>query len=290
MKTRFLAIAILLFTSASASAIYFIYQETGREDGIMLQDPEEITIPQDIQEKLEEHPVYLAMKERFPALNTMIRYDEDVGYLLIADHSPDGSFESPTWIRLAIVQDERGEKKYTSRIDCNANYVGSDYLRDVDKVMIEYIKNTNCLEIKTDPDIVYFSSDSSPMTEDEIKNLMKSNPVYLAMKERFPDATEESETFDTGRIEIRVGMTNHENGNKLALTLASSNRIERVDAYAQCLDKDNILLYQKHSHALEYISNTNCLEYDLGSDYTIPPMQINQNQNFSQSTLHLHMP
>ena len=47
------------------------------------------------------------------------------------------------------------------------------------------------------------------------------------MKERFPDAIEESETFHTGRIEMRVDAINPENGNKLALTLASSNRIER---------------------------------------------------------------
>ena len=272
MKTRLLAITILLFAVASIPAIYFIYQETEQKDGIMLHGAEdEITMPQDIREKLEEHPVYLAMKERFPDLNTMIRHDEDAGYLLIADYSPNGNFESPTWIRLAIVQDERGEKKYTSRIDCNANHVGSDYLRDVDKVMIDYIKNTNCLEVKTDPDIAYFPSESSPMAEDEIKHLMKSHPVYLAMKERFPDSTEESEIFNTGRIEIRVDATNPENGNNLALTMASSNRIERVDAYAQCLDKDSILLYQKHSHTLEYVSNTSCLEYDLGNEYTHPP-------------------
>lgn len=245
------------------------HRQTKQQDTNTSFNSEEILVPQNIRERLEAHPTYLALKERYHDSYSMIRYANDVGYLLIAGYSSDGNSEYTSSIRLHVTQDEFNEKKYTTRIICNTDPLGLDYLRDTDEGIVDYIKNTDCLEIKTDPDIVYHAS--SPMTEDEMKDLMKSHPVYLAMKERFPDAIEESETFNTGRIEMRVDAINPENGNKLALTLASSNRIERVDAYAQCLDTDHILLHQKHSHTLEYISSTDCLEYDLGTGYTHPP-------------------
>ena len=108
--------------------------------------------------------------------------------------------------------------------------------------------------------------------EQKTENAFGDNPVYIAMKDRFPDSLEETEYFDGNEGgKLRVSAANSENQNYLELTITIDERLDRVPAYTICfLDSGKIALQQKYNFLADYIAETDCLEYVLDPDYVHP--------------------
>ena len=137
-KKTILIIAILSIISASIW-IYMNYENAIKE--------------QKTENTFGDNPVYIAMKDRFPDMTSSISSDEEKGTGMYA-HVTNAINGNEVYLTL-----HKGDSiwgNHPTSITCRTvNGVDSQY---TDDFVIEYIKNTDCLDIGADPDIVPFES------------------------------------------------------------------------------------------------------------------------------------
>ena len=102
------------------------------------------------------------------------------------------------------------------------------------------------------------STDYDTRTDGEILEMFTTHPAYLAMYERFPNATEEFESHGHGGGSLRVGVMDFEDGTQLILYMNSHGR--NVYANVECIGGDEGPGRAVDGlFAAEYIRITDCL-------------------------------
>ena len=252
MKKKIILIIATLSVISASFWIYMNYENTIKE--------------QKIQNAFGDNPVYIAMKERFPGMISSISSDEEMGTGLYV-HVTNTINGNEMYLTLHKGDSIWGNSP--TSITCRTvNGVDSQY---TDDFVIEYIKNTDCLNIGADPDIVSFES-TDKITKESMSEIFEMHPAFIAMKERFPDSLEETEYFDgVEGGKLHLSAVNSENQNYLEITITIDERFDSVPAYAICyLDEGKIALQQKYNFLVEYITETDCLEYELDPNYIHP--------------------
>ena len=250
MKIIFLII-IALFVTSAITASYFFYDDTANE--------------QKAQEAFGDNLVYLAMKERFPEITSSVSYDTEGGTGMFAFITNNTNGNE---LYLTINKGDSEWGGFPTFITCRTiNGVDTLY---TDDFVVDYIKNTDCLDIGEDPDIVSFAP-ISKITKDDMNEIFEKHPAFTAFKQRFPDSTEKIEYFEEGGGKLRVNAPNPENRNYLELTITVDQRLDKIPAFATCFVKNgSIAIQQQYNFLSDYITNTACLEYMLSPDYVYP--------------------
>lgn len=250
MKTKLLIIAAL--SVIFVSVIYLIYEDIIKE--------------QKVQDAFGDNPVYLAMKENFPDMESFISHGEETGTGMYA-HVVNSTNGNEMYLTLY-----KGDSKWgnsPTSITCRTvNGIDSQY---TDDFVAEYIKSTDCLNIGEDSDIVHFAP-MGQITKNDMENIFEMHPAYIAMKQRFPDSADKTEYFDgDDGGKLRVNTMSSEKGNHLELTISIDKRLDTVPAFTVCyLDNGNIALQQKYNFLAEHIAETDCLDYSLDPNYIHP--------------------
>ena len=229
-------------------------------------DYENTVKEQKIQNVFGDNPIYIAMKDRFPGMTSSISSDEEKGTGMYA-HVVNATNGNEMYLTL-----HKGDSMWGNNptsITCRTvNGVDSQY---TDEFVIDYIKNTDCLNIGADSNIVSFEP-TKKITKERMSEIFEMHPAYIAMKERFPNSLEKTEYFDENEGgKLHVSVANSENRNYLELTITIDERLDKVPAYTICyLDRGKIVLQQKYNFLTDYISETDCLGYVLDPNYVHP--------------------
>ena len=252
MKKKIILIIAMLSIIFASIWIYMNYENAVKE--------------QKTENMFGDNPVYIAMKDRFPDMASSISSDKEKGTGMYA-HVTNAINGNEMYLTLHKGNSIWGN--HPTSITCRTvNGVDSQY---TDDFVIEYIKNTDCLNIGADPDIVPFKP-AGNITKERMSEIFEMHPAYTAMKERFPDSLEETEYFDGNEGgKLRVSAVNSESRNYLELTITIDERLDSVPAYTICyLDNGKITLQQKYNFLADYIAETDCLEYVLDPGYVHP--------------------
>ena len=98
-------------------------------------------------------------------------------------------------------------------------------------------------------------------SEEEIMVMFEQHPAYVAMYERFPNATQEAEFEKHGGATLRVGVINTENNNQLIVNMHYQEYTNSVSANLSCMSKSGIQYDNIDSlFADDIIKTTDCLE------------------------------
>ncbi len=105
------------------------------------------------------------------------------------------------------------------------------------------------------------SLDEGFISEEGARAMFEEHSAYVAMYERFPDASEKFSYNGRNNAEMMVGKMNFENNHSLTLDLHYSSNRENVRAFVHCNIPDGP--HNKSANDLfaeDFIRDTDCLE------------------------------
>ena len=99
----------------------------------------------------------------------------------------------------------------------------------------------------------------SGMLSEEILQLFKEEPAYIAMLDKYPDAKEEFKFNKPQRSELQVGVYNTENDNQLVLKIWYDYN-QNISTYLECIPGNgDDRLKISGLFVINYIQNNTCL-------------------------------
>ena len=111
------------------------------------------------------------------------------------------------------------------------------------------------------------------MTEDDLKALFYAEPAYSVFKEKYPEAIESFESWDSGQGRLNLVMYNYTNFNEIRLDIDYNRHRENVDVRVNC--QVNIPGNDRQMHrdaqgdgAVVFIEKMDCLNIILPSEIT----------------------
>ncbi len=274
MNTRPLIMIVLSCVIVSTCLIYVVAMTD--EQTPTLQDLEKSITHQEIQEKTDyledipgefnNHPTYLAMEGKFSDMRSRIHYDDTNTMFLETTTESDINGHN---LSLYLYENQPYEKQNAALIFCNIGNSSVDELQDVDDVIIDYINSDHCFDIDQDSSKTYSSTSLSQTVKDDMEFSFERHPAYVAMKQRFPDSTNEIAVYeDSTAIGVDVDVVNPENKNEFKLRIYGMDENDVMgETWTQCLVKGHAIIERKSNPPVEYITNTDCLEKKLNSDY-----------------------